>query len=143
MKIIAVDHGDTRTGVAICDKSEFLASPLTVVQEYNFEKRAEKVATLIKENKAELVVVGYPKNMNGTIGESAEKCEKFAALLTELTGIKTVLWDERATTTQAYQYLHASGKNAKNSRKVVDAVAAVIILESYLAYRKNQNLTSV
>ena len=78
MKIMSVDFGDSRTGLAICDKSEFLASPLCVIEEKNFEKCIEKVAAAAKENSAEEVVVGYPKNMNNTIGDRAEKCQIFA-----------------------------------------------------------------
>ncbi len=137
MKIMAVDFGDSRTGLAMCDKSEFLASPLTVVHEYNFEKCAEKVAEYAKNEKAELIVVGYPKNMNGTVGERAEKCEKFAELVTELCELPHVMWDERCTTVSAHNYLNETNVRGKKRKNVVDAVAAVIILESYLGYRKN------
>ena len=134
---MSVDFGDSRTGLATCDKSEFLASPLTVVHEYNFEKCAEKVAEYAKSEKAELIVVGYPKNMNGTIGERAEKCERFAELVTELCGIPHKMWDERCTTVSAHNYLNATNVRGQKRKNVVDAVAAVIILESYLGYRKN------
>ncbi len=137
MKILSVDFGDARTGLAICDKSEFLASPISVVQERNFERCASAVADHAKEQKAELIVVGYPKNMNNTIGERAEKCMKFAELLHELTGLETVMWDERSTTVSAHNYLNVTNTRGKKRKAVVDAVAAVIILESYLAYRKN------
>lgn len=138
MKIMAVDFGDSRTGIAVCDKSEMLASPLTVITEYNFERCAEKVAELAKKEQAELVVVGYPKNMNNTIGERAEKCQKFAELVSELSGIPTELWDERSTTVTAHNYLNETNVRGKKRKAVVDAVAATIILETYLAYRKNR-----
>ena len=138
MKIMGVDFGDARTGLAMCDKSEFLASPLTVVQERNFERCAKAVAALAQENGAELIVVGYPKNMNNTIGERAEKCMKFAELLHELTGLETVMWDERCTTVSAHEYLNVTNTRGKKRKAVVDAVAATIILESYLGFRKNQ-----
>ena len=137
MKIIAVDFGDSRTGLATCDKTEFLASPLTVVHEYNFEKCAVKVAEYAKKEKAEIIVVGYPKNMNGTVGERAEKCQKFAELVTELSGLPHKLWDERCTTISAHNYLNETNVRGKKRKDVVDAVAAVIILESYMGYRKN------
>ncbi len=137
MKIMSVDFGDSRTGLAVCDKSEFLASPLTVVHEYNFVKCAERTAEYAKSEKAELIVVGYPKNMNNTIGERAEKCVKFAELLTEISGIPHVMWDERCTTISAHNYLNETNVRGKKRRETVDAVAAVIILESYLGYRKN------
>lgn len=139
MKIMAVDFGDSRTGIAVCDKSEMLASPLTVITEYNFERCAEKVAELAKKEQAELVVVGYPKNMNNTIGERAEKCQKFAELVSELSGIPTELWDERSTTVTAHNYLNETNVRGKKRKAVVDAVAATIILETYLAYRKNRS----
>lgn len=139
MKIMAVDFGDSRTGIAVCDKSEMLASPLTVITEYNFERCAEKVAELAKKEQAELVVVGYPKNMNNTIGERAEKCQKFAELVSELSEIPTELWDERSTTVTAHNYLNETNVRGKKRKAVVDAVAATIILETYLAYRKNRS----
>lgn len=138
MRIMSVDFGDRRTGIAVCDKSEMLASPLTVITEYNFERCAEKVAELAKKEQAELIVVGYPKNMNNTIGERAEKCQKFAELVSEQSGIPTELWDERSTTVTAHNYLNETNVRGKKRKAVVDAVAATIILETYLAYRKNK-----
>jgi putative Holliday junction resolvase len=134
---MAVDFGDSRTGLAVCDKSEFLASPLTVVHEYNFDKCAEKTAEYAKNEKAELIVVGYPRRTDGTAGERAEKCEKFAEKLTVLTGIPHKMWDERFTTVSAHNYLNETNVRGQKRKNVVDAVAAVIILESYLGYRKN------
>lgn len=138
MRIMSVDFGDSRTGIAVCDKSEMLASPLTVITEYNFERCAEKVAELAQKEKAELIVVGYPKNMNNTIGERAEKCQKFAELVGEISGTPTELWDERSTTVTAHNYLNETNVRGKKRKAVVDAVAATIILETYLAYRKNR-----
>lgn len=138
MRIMSVDFGDSRTGIAVCDKSEMLASPLTVITEYNFERCAEKVAELAKKEKAELIVVGYPKNMNNTIGERAEKCAGFSKLVSELSGIPAELWDERSTTVTAHNYLNETNVLGKKRKAVVDAVAATIILETYLAYRKNR-----
>lgn len=138
MKIMAVDFGDSRTGIAVCDKSEMLASPLTVITEYKFERCAERVSELARQEKAELIVVGYPKNMNNTIGERAEKCAEFSRLVSELSGIPAELWDERSTTVSAHNYLNVTNVRGKKRKAVVDAVAATIILESYLGYRKNQ-----
>ena len=128
MRIMSVDFGDSRTGIAVCDKSEMLASPLTVITEYNFERCAEKVAELAQKEKAELIVVGYPKNMNNTIGERAEKCQKFAELVSRLSGIPAELWDERSTTVTAHNYLNETNVRGKKRKAVVDAVAATIIL---------------
>ncbi|MDE7293902.1 MAG: Holliday junction resolvase RuvX [Oscillospiraceae bacterium] len=142
MRIMSVDFGDSRTGIAFCDKDEMLASPLTVIHEKNFHKCAEKAAELAKSEKAELIVVGYPKNMNNTIGERAEKCERFGDLLKELAGLPVVMWDERQTTVSATYYLNETNVRGKKRKNVVDAVAAVIILESYMGYRKNQQNSS-
>ena len=139
MKIMAVDFGDSRTGLAVCDKSEFLASPAGVIEEKNFDRCIEKVAAAAKEHGAEEVVVGYPKNMNGTIGERAQKCELFAEKLSELVGVPVKLWDERSTTVSAHYYLNQTNTRGKKRKAVVDAVAATIILESYLGFRKNSN----
>ena len=137
MRILAVDYGDARTGIAVCDKSEFLASPLTVINEYNAEKCAAKVAELAKKEQAELIIVGLPRNMDGSEGSRAEKCAEFGKLVSELSGIEHKMWDERRTTIIAHGYLNETNVRGKKRKAVVDAVAAVIILESYLAYRKN------
>lgn len=137
MIIMSVDFGDARTGIAVCGKSELIASPVTVIAEKDLEKCAEKTAALAKEQRAEQIVVGYPKNMNGTIGERAEKCSHFADIVGELTGLPVVLWDERNTTVSAHNALNVTNTRGKKRKAVVDAVAAVIILESYLGYRRN------
>ena len=99
--------------------------------------KVEKAAEYVKSEKAELIVVGFPKNMNNTIGERAEKCTLFGQRLEEMTGVKVVMWDERCTTVSAHQYLNETNVRGKKRKNIVDAVAAVIILESYLGYRKN------
>ena len=137
MKILAVDLGDARTGLAVCDPTEFLASPAGVIHETDFEVILKKVAQAAKEHRAQRIVVGYPKNMNGTVGERAEKCALFAQRLGELAEIPVKLWDERSTTVSAHNILNVTDTRGKKRKNVVDAVAATIILESYLAYRIN------
>ena len=132
MKIMSVDFGDSRTGIAVCDKSEFLASPLTVIFEKNFDRCLEKTADLAKQEQAELIVVGFPKNMNNTVGERAEKCTLFGDRLHEMTGIEVVMWDERLTTNAAEQILIESGVRRENRKSVIDKIAAVLILQGYL-----------
>ena len=139
MIIMAVDFGDSRTGIAICGKSELAASPVCVISEKDFVKCIEKTSALAKEHHAEEIVVGYPKNMNGTIGERAEKCELFAHKLEELTDCPVKLWDERCTTVSAHNYLNVTNTRGKKRKAIVDAVSAVIILESYLGFRKNNS----
>lgn len=142
MIIMSVDFGDARTGIAVCGKSEMIASPVTVIAEKDFAKCIEKTAALAKEHRAEEVVVGYPKNMNGTVGERAEKCQLFAEELGKLIDCPVKLWDERCTTVSAHNYLNSTNTRGKKRKAVVDAVAAVIILESYLGYRKNSGQVS-
>lgn len=138
MKIMAVDYGDSRTGLAVCDKGEILASPLSTVFEKNFDKCAEEVSKRAKEAGAEMLVVGDPINMNGTRGERSEKCHLFAEKLKELTGLETVMWDERSTTVSAINIMNENNRRGKKRKEVLDQAAAAIILESYLAFRKNQ-----
>ena len=132
MIIVSVDLGKARTGLAISDKTGFLASPLCMIEEKSEVKRLEKVAKAIKENKAELVVVGLPKNMDGSEGDSAKSAREFAEKLTELTGIKTVMQDERGTTITAHNYLSQRDVKGKKRKQTVDIVAASIILQDYL-----------
>ena len=137
MIIMSVDFGDSRTGIAVCGKSEMIASPVTVINEKDFDICIQKTAALAKEQRAEEIVVGYPKNMNGTIGERAEKCRIFAEKLEALTGCPVKLWDERCTTVSAHNALNVTNTRGKKRKAVVDSVAAVIILESYLGFRHN------
>lgn len=137
MKIMAIDYGDAHTGIAISDATGFLAGFTTVITAYRPEVVAEQVAVLAKEHGVEELVLGHPKNMDGTRGPRAEKAEAMAELLKEATGLPVVLWDERRTTIDAHQILMTGGKNAKKRKKVVDAVAASLILEGYLTFKKS------
>lgn len=137
MKIMSVDFGDARTGLAMCDKTELLASPIGVVHEKRFEHAVEKVAAAAIENKAEAVIVGLPLNMNGSEGPRAELCRTFAAELSEKISVPVRMWDERQTTVSAAGYLNQTDTRGKKRKEVIDAVAAVIILDSYLQWRKN------
>lgn len=141
MKIMAVDFGDSRTGIACCDKFEMIASPVCVISEKNFDECIKKTAQEAEKNKADIIVVGYPKNMNNTLGERAEKCMLFAEKLKNITGNHVELWDERCTTVSAHNYLNTTNTRGKKRKAVVDAVAATIILESYMGYRKNTGKT--
>jgi len=137
MKIMSVDFGDARTGLAMCDKTEFLASPIGVIHEKRFEHAIEKTAAAALENRAEAIIVGLPLNMNGSEGPRAELCREFAAKLGELVSVPIKMWDERQTTVSAAGYLNETDTRGKKRKAVIDAVAAVIILESYLQWRKN------
>ncbi len=137
MRIMAVDYGESRTGIAVCDPTEFLASPVCIIKEKNTLKAIEKIAGQAKELKAEMIVVGHPLNMDGTRGERAEKCAFVKEEVEKLSGIETVLWDERATTKTALGMLSDSGTFGKKRKEVLDAVAATVILENFLRWRKN------
>lgn len=137
MRILSVDFGDARTGIAVCDKGELLASPVSVITEYHFDVLAEKIAQQAKEQKAEMIVVGNPLNMDGTSGDRSRKAHELSKILEELTGLEVVMWDERRTTVTAASFLNETNVRGKKRKAVIDAVSAVIILEGYLAYRKN------
>ena len=138
MRIMAIDYGDAHTGIAISDPTGFLAGYTTVIDAYRPEAVAERICALICEHGVEELVLGYPKNMDGTLGSRAEKAEGMKRLLEEMSGLEVRLWDERRTTIDAHQILFNSGKNAKKRKKVVDAVAASLILEGYLTFKKSQ-----
>ncbi len=140
MKIMAVDYGASRTGLAVCDRTEFLASPVGVIHEKDYMQTINKVAIATKEYDVKEVVIGYPKNMDGSIGEKAKKCEDFAEKLQQIIEIPVRLWDERQTTMQAANYLNEINVRGKKRKDVIDEVAATIILESYLAFRKNSEV---
>lgn len=134
---MSVDYGDVRTGIAVCDKKEFLASPVEVITERNEDKLLEKISQKAVALKAEEIAFGLPKNMDGSEGFRAQACREFAEKLQNRTGIKTVMRDERLTTVCAHQYMNMNDVRGAKRKNTVDAVAAVIILEDYLRYRKN------
>ncbi|WP_297871111.1 Holliday junction resolvase RuvX [uncultured Oscillibacter sp.] len=138
MRIMAIDYGDAHTGVAISDPTGLLAGFTATVTAYRPEAAAEQIAALAREHGAEELVLGHPLNMDGSRGPRAEKAEAMAELLRTVTGLPVVLWDERRTTIDAHQILFNAGKNAKKRKKMVDAVAASLILEGYLTYKKNR-----
>ncbi|MBR6743155.1 MAG: Holliday junction resolvase RuvX [Clostridia bacterium] len=138
MKIMSVDLGLVRTGVAVSDINESFAFPDSVITERNAERLAEKIANKASELSAELIVVGLPRNMDGSEGFRAEECRQAAKRIEELSGLNTVLWDERCTTLSAHTVLNMNDTKGKKRKETVDAVAAVMILEDYLAFRKNQ-----
>lgn len=139
MIIMSVDYGDVRTGIAICDRLEALAYPVTVITESYEPKLITKIKALAEEKKPELIVVGYPKNMDSSEGSRAQKCKELSIKLSEETGIKTDLWDERLTTVSAHNYLNSTNTRGKKRKKTVDAVAATIILQDYIDFRRNKN----
>lgn len=138
MKIMAVDYGDARTGIAVCDRTEFLASPVGTIEERKFDVLVQKVAYMAKQYEVEEIVVGLPLNMNGSKGPRAEICETFANALNEMTDIPVNMWDERSTTVQAHNYLNATNTRGKKRKDIVDTVSATIILDAYLEFRRKR-----
>ena len=137
MKILCVDYGDSRTGLAISDEGEILASPLETVYMRDFDRCAQMVAEAALKNGAGMVVVGDPINMNNTRGERSEKCRLFAEKLRELLqDIPVRMWDERSSTVTAIQYMNDVNKRGKKRKAVLDQAAAAVILDSYLDYRR-------
>ena len=138
MRIMAIDYGDAHTGVAVSDPTGFLTGFTTVIDAYRPEAVAERIAALAAEHGAEELVLGHPINMDGTRGPRSEKAHAMKALLEQATGLPVVLWDERRTTIDAHRILFDAGKNAKKRKKTVDAVAASLILEGYLTFRRTR-----
>ena len=139
MIIMSIDYGKARTGLAICDKEEMLAFPLDVINEKKPEVLCEKIAKKISENKIEKVVFGLPKNMDGSLGESAQRVKEVAEILRSKVNAEIDFWDERQTTVSAHAYLNTTNTRGKKRKSIIDAVSAVIILENYLNYRKSGN----
>ena len=136
MKIMAVDLGMVRTGLAISDETELLASPIGTVTERRLENLVDTVSEIAAQRQAAALVVGLPRNMDGSKGESAARAEQFAELLRERTGLSVVLWDERLTTVSAIGYLNQTNVRGKKRKDIVDTVSATIILEDYLRSRR-------
>ena len=135
MKIMAIDYGDARTGIAISDALGMLTGFTTVIHAYTQDKVAAAVLDLIKQHQVTELVMGFPRNMDGSEGPRAALYQEFAAKLEDVTGMKPVLWDERRTTVDAHRILSQNNVRGKKRKNTVDAVAASLILEGYLAFR--------
>lgn len=138
MKFMGIDYGAARTGISISDETGQLAGTPIVVTEWNQDKLLDKLSALALEHRVDEIVIGYPKNMDGSIGERAEQSAALADALHQKMGIPVVLWDERRTTIAAHQILHNNGKREKKHRQIIDAVAAAIILQNYLDFKNRQ-----
>lgn len=132
MRIMAIDYGDQRTGLAVSDLLGMLCGEAWTVTEWNPERLADQISREAASRDVGTLVLGLPKNMDGSEGPRAEKSRQFKALLEAVCGLPVVLWDERRSSIEAHAILHASGKKEKKHRKNVDAVAASLILEGYL-----------
>ena len=145
MKIMGVDYGDARTGVALSDLTCSIVGTTMVIHSRNADKTLAELCRIISDQSVSEIAVGLPKNMNNTIGERgeagtegprAELCRSFAEKLQELSGVNVHLWDERRTTVEAHNILSQHNYHGKKRKDTVDAVAASLILEGYLTYRK-------
>jgi putative Holliday junction resolvase len=137
VRILAVDLGGARTGLAVSDENEVLASPAGVVAERNRERLARAVAAEARRRGAGMIVVGLPRNMDGSEGESAKGARAFAGLLRAQVSLPIVMQDERGTTVTAHNYLNDTNTRGRKRKAVIDAVAATIILQDYLSSRRH------
>lgn len=136
MRIMAVDLGLARTGLAISDAREMLAGPLETLEERDANRLLERVVAIAGSQNAQMIVVGHPRNMDGTRGESARRAEEFAQALENASGLPVHLWDERMTTLSAAGYLNAVDVRGKKRKQVIDTVAATIILQDFMDNRR-------
>lgn len=135
MRILAVDYGDARTGIAMSDLLCSIVGSTMVIHSRNQDKTLEEIQRLVKDNGVTEIVVGLPKNMDGSEGVRAELCREFAERLREMTGLTVAMWDERRTTVEAHNILSQHNYHGKKRKNTVDAVAASLILEGYLGFR--------
>lgn len=141
MKIMGIDYGDARTGIAISDMLCLLVGTTCVVPSRNTEKALADIKKIAIENGVTEIVVGLPKNMDGTEGARANLCREFAEKVRAITELPVALWDERRTTVEAHNILSEHNYHGKKRKETVDAVAASLILEGYMAFRKRQGNT--
>lgn len=132
MRIMAIDYGDERIGLAVSDLTGMICGEAWTMNEWNMERAAQRITDEAGLRDVGTLVLGLPKNMNGTEGVRAEKSREFAEMLKAASGLPVILWDERRSSIEAHAILHAAGKKEKQHRKTVDAVAASLILEGYL-----------
>lgn len=138
MRILGIDYGDSRTGIAVSDPFGLTAQPITVISEKNAERLLEKICKIISEYAVEKIVIGLPKNMNGTVGERGERTKEFAQMLREKTALPVIEWDERLTTASAHRTLSEANVSGKKRRGILDKIAAVFILQGYLDSQANK-----
>lgn len=137
MRIMGLDYGSKTVGVAVCDALGITAQGLETIKrekENQLRRTLARIEALVKEYQVDTIVLGYPINMNDTIGERAQKTEEFGHMLEKRTGLPVILWDERLTTIEANEILIESGVRREDRKKVIDKIAATLILQSYLAF---------
>lgn len=137
-RVMGIDYGDARTGVAMSDLLCTIVGSTAVVPSRNRDKAVADIVRMAREQEVGKIVVGLPKNMDGTEGPRAELCREFAAILGEATGLEIVMWDERRTTVEAHNILSQHNYHGQKRKNTVDAVAASLILEGYLNSQKGR-----
>ncbi|MDO5015243.1 MAG: Holliday junction resolvase RuvX [Clostridia bacterium] len=138
MIILGIDYGEKNTGIAITDKSQILAYPLTTIRTENYRELIKEIIKIVNDNSVDEIVIGFPKNMDGTIGEKAKKTQKLRADLQKEVAIPIELFDERLTTVIGYKKLHSGNVKKRKKKSVVDKTAATVILSDYLKYKENK-----
>lgn len=136
MRVMAIDYGDAHTGVALSDPTGFLVGQTATINSRRPEVVLDRLLKLIEEHRPDELVMGFPRNMDGTEGPRAQLYRDFAAQLEKVSGMKVILWDERRTTIAAHQILFDQGRDGRKRKKLVDAVAASLILENYLDFKR-------
>ena len=132
MRVMAIDYGDARIGLAVSDLTGLICGEAWTMEEWNMERASQRIAEEAAKREVGTLVLGLPKNMDGSEGPRAEKSRALRTLLEADAGLPVVLWDERRSSIEAHAILHANGKREKKHRRTVDAVAASLILEGYL-----------
>lgn len=140
MRIVGIDYGDARTGIAVCDANEIIASAITTIKAKGLTEMAFKCAEEIRKLNAELIVLGLPKNMDGSESFRAEKTKLFAEMLQNNIDLEIIFFDERLTTVSAYTYLNQTNYNKHKKKNVIDALSAQIILQDYIDMKKNKKI---
>lgn len=138
MRMMGIDYGDARTGIAISDLLCSIVGTTTVIHSRNADKTLEQIRQLVVENDIGKIAMGLPKNMDGSEGARAQLCREFAGRIEAATGIPVALWDERRTTVEAHNILSEHNYHGKKRKNTVDAVAASLILEGYMAFCSRQ-----
>lgn len=142
MVIMAIDLGDSRTGISLCDKNEILSYPLCTLVEKVKHKLVDKISNLAKEHSVESIILGFPRNMNGSIGNKAKEIISFKNSLLKKVKVNVILWDERLTTVSAQRNFAYMNINSKKFKKIIDSASACLILENYLEYKHARELNS-
>ena len=136
MRVMGIDYGDARTGIAVSDAGGLIVGQTTVIHSWNREKTAEQIAALVKQHGVERLVMGLPRNMDGTEGARCTKSRRFAAKLAQVSGMPVALWDERRTTVSAAGILSGNNTFGADRKARIDSVSAAVILESFLNWRR-------